>query len=53
MLIRTGTANIPYTITSYTPGKPSEECVENGNLAIKYAWDVTYKAASTDQGIKK
>ena len=45
VLMKTGTANIPYKIISHTKGKPEESCTETGTLKVKRSWDAKIKVA--------
>ena len=46
ILMKTGTANIPYKIISHTKGNPDEECTETGTLKVKRSWSAYIKVES-------
>jgi len=39
VMMTTGEADIPYTITSFTKKNPSDECIEFGIMKVKNSWN--------------
>ena len=45
--METGEAKIPYKMTAYTKGKPSEKCTEEGFLYIKNSFNAKSTVTSS------
>ena len=53
VMMTTGEADIPYTITSFTKKNPSDECIEFGIMKVKNSWNAkSVVTSSTSKGIQ-